>query len=283
MTLAFSIKSGQWTTEYSFEPTCYANTDGRMVAFKDVEGGAFWLHDEKEGERNKYYGEPYKSKLSVVSNENPSATKAYEAISLETSYSSWDIDVETLDQQGSVGDLYERENDQYAPIPKHSRVSGSNLVYIGTCSSDGFSENLEAGEIQLSSISGNMATGALVFKTLSGELNSIKDNGFAQIVNVGSALLGNEERNLFVKNFSESSRSISLNNDILESQVTITSGVPDEVQLFVSESNSGEAMKGDYLLIKMETQGASPSNFELYAINVDQHKVNLDHSLGQNN
>ncbi len=75
MTLAFSTKSGQWTTEYSFEPTCYANTDGRMIAFKDVEDGAFWLHDERETDRNKYYGTKYKSSLSVVSNENPSATK----------------------------------------------------------------------------------------------------------------------------------------------------------------------------------------------------------------
>ena len=78
MTLAFSIKSGQWTTEYSFEPTCYANTDGRMIAFKDVEDGAFWLHDGDESNRNRYYGTSYKSSLSVVSNENPSATKAYE-------------------------------------------------------------------------------------------------------------------------------------------------------------------------------------------------------------
>ena len=102
MTLAFSTKSGQWTTEYSFEPTCYANTDGRMIAFKDVTDGSFWLHDEKESDRNKYYGTSYKSRMSVVSNEDPSATKSYEAISLETSSDSWKIDVATLEQEGVV-------------------------------------------------------------------------------------------------------------------------------------------------------------------------------------
>ena len=41
-------------------------------------------------------------------------------------------------------------------------------------------------------------------------------------------------------------------------------------------------MKGDYIVVDLETP-AGPDNFELYAINVDQHKVNLDHRLGQNN
>ena len=42
-------------------------------------------------------------------------------------------------------------------------------------------------------------------------------------------------------------------------------------------------MKGDYLVVNIETSVDGPAPFELYAINVDQHKVNLDHSLGQNN
>ncbi len=63
----------------------------------------------------------------------------------------------------------------------------------------------------------------------------------------------------------------------------IGGGVPDQVQLFVAQRESGESMKGDYLRVDIETTNVGPPAFELYAINVDQHKVNLDHSLGQNN
>ena len=57
MTIAFSLKSNMWTSEYSFEPTCYASTDNRMVSFKDVNETAparTWLHDETQ-DRNNFY------------------------------------------------------------------------------------------------------------------------------------------------------------------------------------------------------------------------------------
>jgi len=277
MTLAFSTKSGQWTTEYSFEPTCYANTDGRMIAFKDELGGSFWLHDEKDSERNKYYGTAYKSRMSMVSNEDPSATKSYEAISLETSSDSWKIDVATLEQQGVVQDLYQRENDQYAPIPKDVAVSAANLVYIGTTSGSDFFNSVDNGEIQLSSMSGNIATGVLCYVNNSNKIQSFRSNGLGNdVVNFNGTVVK-------AVGFSEKSKSISLDVSELTASASDLSGVPDDVQLFVADEDSGESMKGDYLVINIETQSSVPSNFELYAINVDQHKVNLDHSLGQNN
>ena len=278
MTLAFSIKSGQWTTEYSFEPTCYANTDGRMIAFKDVTDGAFWLHDGDESNRNKYYGQKYKSSLSVVSNENPSATKAYEAISLETYYDEWNVDVSTLDQEGSISTFFERENDQYAPIPKdQASFSSANMVYIGTTGADTFASEFEAGEIKLSSVSGSMALGLLCFKNANGDILAIKFNGPTGNPTPVGNFIGD------VKSFSESSRSIFLDTESWPYSVTILSAMPDQVQLFVAQRDSGESMRGDYLRVDIETKGVGPSAFELYAINVDQHKVNLDHSLGQNN
>ena len=77
MTIAFSLKSNMWTTEYSFESTCYGMTDNRMLSFKSVErtgrptGGPvkLWLHDESPN-RNSFYLEKYPSKISVVSNED---------------------------------------------------------------------------------------------------------------------------------------------------------------------------------------------------------------------
>ena len=279
MTIAFSIKSGQWTTEYSFEPTCYANTDGRMLASKDASGGLFWLHDEDADNRNKYYGDEYKSKLSVVSNEDPSATKCYEAISLETSHNSWNIDVETLSQKGTVDDLVERENDQYAPIPKNDSISTANLVYIGTVPRNVLKGGVSAGSLQLPSMPRSMAQGLLCFSS-GGGIYGFNTNG---IVTTAASFSG---KTAFVDGFSESSRSISIQTDDLTGDVdpnnTLNSGT-SLVDLFVAEPESGESMRGDYLLINIETKSVGPKNFELYAINVDQHKVNLDHSLGQNN
>lgn len=278
MTIAFSIKSGQWTTEYSFEPTCYANTDGRMLASKDATGGLFWLHDEDEANRNKYYGDEYKSKLSVVSNEDPSATKCYEAISLETSHNSWNIDVETLSQKGTVDDLVERENDQYAPIPKDDTISTANLVYIGTVSGKQFRDGVNARSLQLPSMPRSMAQGLLCFNS-GGGLRCLNKNGFV------STAVSFSSKTAFVDDFSESSRSISIQTDDLAGVVDEQTALNDTTlyDLFVAEPKSGESMRGDYLLINIETKNEGPNNFELYAINVDQHKVNLDHSLGQNN
>ena len=40
-------------------------------------------------------------------------------------------------------------------------------------------------------------------------------------------------------------------------------------------------MRGEYMNVDIERSGTD--YYELYAINVDQHKTKLDHSLGQNN
>ncbi len=282
MTLAFSIKSGQWTTEYSFEPTCYANTDGRMIAFKDVTDGAFWMHDQDAGNRNRYYGTKYKSSLSVVSNENPSATKAYEAISLETSYQSWNISVETLEQEGEVEALFERENDQYAPMPKDNRINRANMVYVGSTDGATLGSNIEGGEIPLSKISGDISTGVLCYNSSNG-LRGIKSDGNPiDVLNRSPDAL-----KAIVSGFSENSKTLILepftyNSPVLSSAADQAS-IPETVDIFVAQLKSGESMKGDYLRIDIETTVDGPPAFELYAINVDQHKVNLDHSLGQNN
>ena len=95
-----------------------------------------------------------------------------------------------------------------------------------------------------------------------------------------------QAKTAFVDGFSESSRSVSISlaglSDPLDPFGNLNS-TTTLYDLFVAVPESGESMRGDYLLINIETKSIGPTNFELYAINVDQHKVNLDHSLGQNN
>lgn len=304
MTLAFSTKSGQWTTEYSFEPTCYANTDGRMIAFKDTSAHSFWLHDEAELLRNRFYNQSYKSKMSVVSNEDPSATKAYEAISLETDIVGWDIDVETVDQKGVVDSLVQRENDYYASIPKNNTITSANLIYVGTASSSDLEADLSSGSLQLSSMSGNIATGRLFIRDAASNLYGF----YASEILAGETLISvygpsadlNLEGSigaLSVSSFNEASRSLALTAPATDADFVLsafTESSDNRYEVYVGDESSGESMIGDYLVINIETvvpiTQAEPTgsaglqdSFELYAINVDQHKVNLDHSLGQNN
>ena len=66
-------------------------------------------------------------------------------------------------------------------------------------------------------------------------------------------------------------------------------GIPSDVlhnlpvSIYGSLSNelNGEDMRGEYMEGELSRTGTD--YYELYAINVDQHKTKLDHSLGQNN
>ncbi len=80
-----------------------------------------------------------------------------------------------MNQEGSITTFFDRENDQYAPIPKDQEsFSSANLVYIGTTSGDTFISEFEAGEIKLSSMSGSIALGLLCFKNSNGDILAIR-------------------------------------------------------------------------------------------------------------
>jgi len=314
MTLAFSIKSGQWTTEYSFEPTCYANTDGRMVAFKDVGGGSFWLHDEDETKRNTFYDLSYKSELSVVSNENPSAVKNYEAMSLEvygSSPSMFNASFKTIDQNSSVSDsnFTTRDRVLYTEIPRAEEINSSNLLYVGKTASlpaPLLQNKIRQESLPMSFISGSVSTGRLFVKDHVGkiygfynyELSGQNFNGnIDSLYPEGSPNLGTINDEVTVIGFDEKSKSLELKKPSSANDVTVSGFIesPDgKYDVYVGEKKSGSPMKGQYLVVELKTAkpaingdqnylGLLGDNFELYAINVDQHKVNLDHSLGQNN
>ena len=302
MTLAFSIKSNMWTTEYSFEPHCYAETDGRMLAFKSIAnagalaGRKVWMHDETQ-DRNLFYDTGYPSKISVVSNEDPSATKAYEAVSLETLYNDWSMQVETHEQSGGTDVFVEKENDQYAEVPKDIKITAANLTYVGTALGSSLIMNSSTESIKMKSLSGKMPIGTLCFRNKSESTQGVGSNaGDGAIVAIDSQTSGrvfnilgtaSEDQEAFVKAVDMSQGRLLISNT-----PTTSAGGPiqeqkyfnntTEVEIWVASPDSGESFKGDYLVVDLETP-ATPDNFELYAINVDQHKVNLDHRLGQNN
>ena len=302
MTIAFSLKSNMWTTEYSFESTCYGTTDSRMLSFQDVPNSTkLWLHDQT-GDRNRFYLQDFVSRISVVSNEDPSATKAYEAVSLETMYNSWSMNVATHEQQGSSDEFNEKENDQYASIPKDIRFTGANLTYLGTASGSSLTSlSLARGQILLNNMSGRFASGVLCYRNQAQGTAFIDanatDGAIAYIERSGMrrAIIGANEQIFDVALQCESLNTQTKIITIGNVPTTIFSFPEDSepegsafytedtnVEIWVASPGSGESMKGDYIVVDLET-APGPDKFELYAINVDQHKVNLDHRLGQNN
>ena len=318
MTIAFSTKSNRWTSRYSFEPTCYANVGQQFLSTTPTGDPEIIHRHDVSTENNKFYGIGYKSSLSVASNEDPSATKAYEALSLESSEDAgWTASVRTIDQEGVVESFVERENDFYAEFPKNSIITQSNIFPVGTASREdvisSIQNNASQWTIDVEGFPDIIPGGILCYYDQ--DANIIRKFPFYptsvtgdQITSIGglfaspavsSQVNGNEFQ---VGGYDEQNSSLILtyhtifseiyNPDLLDiyeaielNELFLTflqNSLPETLTLYVASPSAGNNMKGDYAVIDVETS-ATPPDFELYAINVDQHKINLDHSLGQNN
>lgn len=123
-TIAFSTKSLDWKTRYSFQPLHYARSGTDLISFsRSGEEAGVHLHDSSD-EYNKFYETTYPSKLSVITNNNPSATKIYEAFSFEATKGGWStkFTTETGEKQEGSADpeqLVEREGKFYSSVPKN--------------------------------------------------------------------------------------------------------------------------------------------------------------------
>lgn len=310
MTIAFSTKSNRWTSRYSFEPTCYANVGQQFLSTTPTGDPEIIHRHDVLPVNNLFYGEPYKSSLSVASNEDPSATKAYEALSLESSEDAgWTASVRTIDQEGVVESFVERENDFYAEFPKNSIITQSNIFPVGTALREDVIDSIQNSEgpwtIDVEGFPDIIPGGILCyydeddeiikkFPFIPGNLSAIRPPAVSSQVNGNEFQVGGyDEQNsslilthhtvfsgeLLTFDNIDDTVLININNNLA---FTLQNVLPETVTLYVASPSAGNNMKGDYAVIDVETS-ATPSDFELYAINVDQHKINLDHSLGQNN
>ena len=127
-------------------PTAYATVDNNVVSCNSKwpggEGDAtskIWRHDANET-RNNFYGFQYDTSLAFVSNYNPSSTKIYKSLSIETNSSLWSGHVSTnIHPSGSVnsneyqfGELkgfQRKEGIMYAAMPRSEVNSSANIAY----------------------------------------------------------------------------------------------------------------------------------------------------------
>ena len=115
-TIAFSAKSLDWKTRYSFTPLAYAKSNNKFISFTKPDGlfednSGVHLHDSSQ-QYNTFYGTNHKSSISIVTNNDPSATKIFEAFSVEGSKGDWSAEFRT-----STGEQ------QYSSFPANTNRS----------------------------------------------------------------------------------------------------------------------------------------------------------------
>jgi hypothetical protein len=101
-TLAFSERTNRWTTFYSYLPEFMSGSNVDLVTFKD---GNIWLHNSNETYNN-FYGEQFTSRVTPVSNQDPSDIKVYIGTEVESN-NRWSL--KATNQHGQETEL--REDD----------------------------------------------------------------------------------------------------------------------------------------------------------------------------
>jgi len=243
-TVAYDAKGGQWSTFYSFVPEKMGYIKNLFYTFKD---GRLYTHDTNST-YNSFYGTSYPSKISVVSNYNPSMVKTYETISLEGN-AAWDAVFKNTDQQSSISaSAYEeRERNHYAHIGRDTLGSTGHIVSIG----------------KVTAINGDKIT-------IDSRISNIPIGYEADILKVsGSSLV---DTNLDVNAITGRKE--------LQADATVSGiSVNDVLVARTQSAMDGDPMRDYYMQIDLEK--TSNNAIELYAVNTTFDKSNLHDQQGQ--
>lgn len=321
-TIAFSTKSLDWKTRYSFQPLHYARSGTDLISFsRSGEEAGVHLHDSSD-EYNKFYETTYPSKLSVITNNNPSATKIYEAFSFEATKGGWSTKFTTETgekQEGSVIPefLVEKEGKFYSPVPQDELNIKVATKLVGESTVGEITKDSIKISGRLFSIPGSYI-GFVIPKVIEGTPNSQ-----AQILyssqNLGELIVfSNREgggvfniKNLqiaedafgwavsqflpYITEYEPYSNSLTVSDlysGLLYQRIKDHFGFSDEDLVALEDypvkifSFSNIKQNGEDMrgeFMKIDIERSGTDYYELFAINVDQHQTKLDHSLGQNN
>ena len=134
-TISFDHSGGKsWKTRYSFNSTNYSNINNNLISFKKSGAHFVWDHG-KNNSRNKFHGTRYMSMIKPVSvaqkSMGPSATKLYNALSLEGRYD-WPAIIKTHAETATISTFNNYEGTKYSAIPKSKNSSStSNVKVVG--------------------------------------------------------------------------------------------------------------------------------------------------------
>lgn len=256
-TAAFDINDGVWNTLYSYRPEAIACVDDALYTFKN---GTMYLHSDAVN-RATYYGSAYGSVVEVISSQNNSMVKAYEAMSLEGD-SSWAASLSNTDQSTSIAssDFDERERYYYAYIPRDSSANtGSPTITDLSGSSEVF-------------VLGAVATGGVVGATI-----TFTTPVGAVPFPIGAALYKVSGSTLVSLSLTVTSITGASTIECSGTVTNVANG--DTIIALGNGAIEGDQMRDYYLKIRLSNN--STSEVELYAVNAIFSKSNLHNELGQ--
>lgn len=235
-TVGFSIDDKVWTTRYSYMPESMSEINGELYSMKN---GSLYRH-AFGAPRCRFYGQDFPSKLRIISSQNASMVKIYEAIGQEST-APWSFSCFTADQNTPVvlgSNMEKKEGFYYHNIP--TDINKLNLFGIGT-------------------ISGVTSVSAGVFRvTFSSSIS------YMPIV-IGSTIYKISGSSATPTSYTITS--VSGSNEItvsgsgaLNTGEFLACAAPDSMAV------DGEKLRGPYMVIDMEISGTSDS--ELYGVNV---------------
>jgi len=320
-TYSFSTSGNAWKTRYSFMPDCYAAVDNYFVSFKesstaDNTNTLCWVHN-KNHIRNKFYNTVYPSQITVVSNDNPSMEKVFNAVSIESNQNlflasvSTNIDISensiTKNQMSVVSKFFPKEEALYSNIGPSLINSTKNTSVVGLLGQKLYIGNQPASAQQLKNIglidNINPNTYYVAVQLNSDSIpyglpNSIKiafsKQPYEQVLFVKKTPTGYEEV-LFepqqcYNNSVYNLVSVRLFNDLIYAVFSFSSAnytvlYPSfpgldagNVIYAVSDSSiNGDSIRGKYAMITIQTL-ADGKPFEIYAINTEFSPSKLDAS-----
>lgn len=118
-TVGYLYDKQVWQSFYSFIPEMYSNLFNDMYSFKD---GAIYRHRSNDN-RCSFYGTQYGFEFDVISKQNPSMIKVYNAMSVEGNFSNPKVSFSNSYQESGYGSganhpWEEKEKIKYLPMPK---------------------------------------------------------------------------------------------------------------------------------------------------------------------
>jgi hypothetical protein len=254
-TAAFSIDDSVWNTLYSYRPEAIACVDDALYTFKN---GTMYLHSDAVN-RATYYGSAFGSVVEVISSQNNSMVKAYEAMSLEGD-AAWAASLSNTDQSTSIAlaDFEERERYYYAYIPRDSSANvGSPTITELSGSSEVFVLGAVAA-VGGTSIEFTTPVGAVTFP-IGAALYKVSGS---TLVSLGITVTGITDPT-----------TISCSSTV----TGVVNG--DTIIALGNGAIEGDQMRDYYLQIRLSN--SSTSEVELYAVNAIFSKSNLHNELGQ--
>lgn len=256
-TAAYDINGGVWNTLYSYRPEAIACVDDALYTFKN---GTMYLHSDAAN-RATYYGSAFGAVVEVISGQNNSMVKAYEALSIEGD-SSWAATLSNTDQSTSilVSDFEERERYYYAYIP---RDSSANTGTSTITSLSGSSEVFVLGAVATGGVSGSNITfttpvGAVPFP-IGASLFKVSGATLVSLAITVTGITG--------------SSTISCSGAV----VGVANG--DTIVALGNGAIEGDQMRDYYLKIRLSNNDTNET--EMYAVNAIFSKSNLHNELGQ--